>query len=208
MMLPLFRIMSFCFHQKSTFLLVFIQRFLYNSKKSRKVVPPMQHECRITDLETKIFPESQKAYLANSNSDPCPYFKKGGSVSFETNDDTGCFSSSYEWALLRRSVGYHRPLCPYTPSVRIHHAWLDKWWPYDDCLLQLWNASRHFFYWTNWYSRNRRITGMVAKTRFLQYGGWGLYWINYSHRCRKDPAEPLLGGPVRSFFSARRSAHR
>ncbi len=112
MMLPLFRIMSFCFHQKSTFLLVFIQRFLYNSKKSRKVVPPMQHECRITDLETKIFPESQKAYLANSNSDPCPYFKKGGSVSFETNDDTGCFSSSYEWALLRRSVGYHRPLCP------------------------------------------------------------------------------------------------
>lgn len=56
----------------------------------------MQHECRITDLETKIFPESQKAYLANSNSDPCPYFKKGGSVSFETNDDTGCFSSSYE----------------------------------------------------------------------------------------------------------------
>ena len=43
----------------------------------------MQHECRITDLETKIFPESQKAYLANSNSDPCPCFKKGGSVSFE-----------------------------------------------------------------------------------------------------------------------------
>lgn len=37
----------------------------------------MQHECRITDLETKIFPESQKAYLANSNSDPCPYFKRG-----------------------------------------------------------------------------------------------------------------------------------
>lgn len=77
MMLPLFRIMSFCFHQKSTFLLVFIQRFLYNSKKSRKVVPPMQHECRITDLETKIFPESQKPILQILIPIPVPISKGG-----------------------------------------------------------------------------------------------------------------------------------
>ena len=77
----------------------------------------MQHECRITDLETKIFPESQKAYLANSNSDPCPYFKKGGSVSFETNDDTGCFSSSYEWDTIGRYV--HTPL----QCGSIMHGW-------------------------------------------------------------------------------------
>ena len=37
----------------------------------------MQHECRITVLETKVFPELQEKYLADSKSEPCPCFKAG-----------------------------------------------------------------------------------------------------------------------------------
>ena len=37
----------------------------------------MQHECRITVLETKVFPEYQEKYLANPKSGPCPCFQKG-----------------------------------------------------------------------------------------------------------------------------------
>ncbi len=35
----------------------------------------MQHECKITVLETKVFPDYQEKYLANPNSGPCPFFK-------------------------------------------------------------------------------------------------------------------------------------
>ena len=31
----------------------------------------MQHECRITVLDTKVFPEYQEQYLANPKSGPC-----------------------------------------------------------------------------------------------------------------------------------------
>lgn len=37
----------------------------------------MKHECRITVLETKVFPEYQKRWLANPKSGPCPFFKAG-----------------------------------------------------------------------------------------------------------------------------------
>ncbi len=37
----------------------------------------MQHECSITVLETKVFPELQEKYLADSKSEPCPCFKAG-----------------------------------------------------------------------------------------------------------------------------------
>ncbi len=37
----------------------------------------MQHECRITVLETMVFPEYQEKYLADPRSGPCPCFKKG-----------------------------------------------------------------------------------------------------------------------------------
>ena len=37
----------------------------------------MQHECKITVLETRVFPELQEKYLANPKSGPCPYFKVG-----------------------------------------------------------------------------------------------------------------------------------
>jgi len=37
----------------------------------------MQHECKITVLETKVFTEYQEKYLANPKSGPCPCFKAG-----------------------------------------------------------------------------------------------------------------------------------
>ena len=37
----------------------------------------MQHECKITVLETKVFKDYQEKYLANPKSGPCPCFKKG-----------------------------------------------------------------------------------------------------------------------------------
>ena len=37
----------------------------------------MKHECKITVLETKVFPELQKKYLADPDSGPCPFFKAG-----------------------------------------------------------------------------------------------------------------------------------
>ena len=37
----------------------------------------MRHECRITVLETKVFPELQEKYLADTKSGPCPCFKAG-----------------------------------------------------------------------------------------------------------------------------------
>lgn len=37
----------------------------------------MQHECKITVLDTKVFAEYQEQYLADPKSGPCPCFKKG-----------------------------------------------------------------------------------------------------------------------------------
>ena len=37
----------------------------------------MNYECRITVLETKVFPELQEKYLADPESGPCPCFKAG-----------------------------------------------------------------------------------------------------------------------------------
>lgn len=34
----------------------------------------MQHECKITVLETKLFKDLQEKYLANPNSGVCPFF--------------------------------------------------------------------------------------------------------------------------------------
>ena len=37
----------------------------------------MKHECRITVLETKVFPELQEEYLADPKAGACPFFKPG-----------------------------------------------------------------------------------------------------------------------------------
>ena len=37
----------------------------------------MKHECKITVLETKVFPDLQEQYLADPKSGLCPCFKAG-----------------------------------------------------------------------------------------------------------------------------------
>ena len=37
----------------------------------------MRHECQITVLETKLFPDLQEKYLADPKSGVCPFFKVG-----------------------------------------------------------------------------------------------------------------------------------
>lgn len=37
----------------------------------------MRHQCKITVLETKVFPDLQEKYLADPQSGPCPFFHPG-----------------------------------------------------------------------------------------------------------------------------------
>ena len=37
----------------------------------------MQYDCKITVLDTKVFPELQEKYLANPKSGKCPFFSVG-----------------------------------------------------------------------------------------------------------------------------------
>ena len=37
----------------------------------------MQYECKITVLDTKVFPELQEKYLADPKSGKCPFFNVG-----------------------------------------------------------------------------------------------------------------------------------
>lgn len=43
----------------------------------------MTHQCRITVLETKVFPDYQEKYLADPKSGPCPCFKPGDTFLLE-----------------------------------------------------------------------------------------------------------------------------
>ena len=51
----------------------------------------MKHECKITVLDTKCFEEYQEEYLANPNSGPCPFFKKGDTFLLKRTPDQDDF---------------------------------------------------------------------------------------------------------------------
>ena len=53
----------------------------------------MQHECRITVLETKVFPEYQEEYLADPKSGPCPCFRKGDTFLLKRTSEQDDFST-------------------------------------------------------------------------------------------------------------------
>jgi uncharacterized repeat protein (TIGR04076 family) len=48
-----------------------------NQDKTPSKEQSMKYECKITVLETKVFPDLQEKYLANPKSGPCPFFKPG-----------------------------------------------------------------------------------------------------------------------------------
>ena len=51
----------------------------------------MQHECKITVLDTKVFPELQAQYLADPQSGPCPFFHKGDTFLLKRTDQQDDF---------------------------------------------------------------------------------------------------------------------
>lgn len=51
----------------------------------------MQHECKITVLETKLFKDLQEKYLANSDSGVCPFFKVGDTFILKRNSEQDDF---------------------------------------------------------------------------------------------------------------------
>ena len=81
----------------------------------------MQHECRITVLETKVFPEYQEKYLADPKSGPCPCFQKGDTFLLKRTAER-----DDEREILRGGVGRHQPVCLHSPPGRIHHAQVDQ----------------------------------------------------------------------------------
>ncbi len=47
----------------------------------------MQHQCKVTVIETKCFEDLQKAYLADPKSGPCPCFKVGDEFLFQRTSE-------------------------------------------------------------------------------------------------------------------------
>lgn len=47
----------------------------------------MKHRCKVTVLDTKVFEDLQKAYLADPQSGPCPCFKTGDEFIFDREAD-------------------------------------------------------------------------------------------------------------------------
>ena len=93
----------------------------------------MQHECRITVLETKVFPEYQEKYLADPKSGPCPCFQEGDTFllkrTAERDDFYHLMNGKFcgeAWDAISRYVGRHQPVCLHSPPGRIHHAQVDQ----------------------------------------------------------------------------------
>ena len=55
----------------------FVQSGFNRQNSGCKGADYMNYECKITVLETKVFPELQEKYLADPKSGPCPCFKAG-----------------------------------------------------------------------------------------------------------------------------------
>lgn len=71
----------------------------------------MQHECRITVLETKVFADYQEKYLADPKSGSCPFFKPGDTFILKRNREQDDFYHLMDgkfcgeaWAAISRYV--------------------------------------------------------------------------------------------------------
>ena len=75
----------------------------------------MQHECRITVLETKVFDDYQEKYLANPKSGPCPCFKKGDTFLLKSPPERDDFYHMLNGKIVPKhgmpSVGTSTPHC-------------------------------------------------------------------------------------------------
>ena len=88
----------------------------------------MKHECKVTVLETKVFPDLQREYLADPESGPCPCFAAGQEFLFRREagaDDLALRARLGPGVPLRRGVGLHLALHLHGAAGRLHHARLD-----------------------------------------------------------------------------------
>ena len=70
----------------------------------------MNYECKITVLETKVFPELQEKYLADPKSGPCPCFKAGDTFLLKRTpeqDDSFPFIGKSQRTKKRNFGGYY-----------------------------------------------------------------------------------------------------
>lgn len=51
----------------------------------------MQHKCKVTVLETKVFSDLQEKYLADPQSGPCPCFEAGQVFEFDRTPENDSF---------------------------------------------------------------------------------------------------------------------
>ena len=95
----------------------------------------MRHECKITVLETKCFPDLQEKYLANPKSGPCPFFKPGDTFLLKRTPQQDDFYHLMNGKFCGEapnkfrsgiSFGRGQPVCVHSPSRGIHHEGLHK----------------------------------------------------------------------------------
>ena len=51
----------------------------------------MKHQCKVTVLDKKLFPELQREFCADPESGACPCFEAGQEFLFRRNDDADDF---------------------------------------------------------------------------------------------------------------------
>ena len=87
----------------------------------------MQHECRITVLDTKVFPEYQEKYLADPKSGPCPCFQKEDTFLLKRTAERDDFYHLMNGKFCGEAWdAISQPVCLHSPPGRIHHAQVDQ----------------------------------------------------------------------------------
>lgn len=81
----------------------------------------MQHECRITVLETKVFADYQEKYLADPKSGPCPCFKAGDTFTLKRTSERDDFIISWTASSAVR-LGTPSAVCIYRLAGRVYHG--------------------------------------------------------------------------------------
>ena len=78
----------------------------------------MNYECKITVLETKVFPELQEKYLADPKSGPCPCFKAGDTFLLKRTPEQDDFYHLMNGKVFKGNVG-HQELAAWVDGLKL-----------------------------------------------------------------------------------------
>ena len=118
----------------------------------------MQHECRITVLETKVFPEYQEKYLADPKSGPCPCFQKGDTFLLKRTPEQDDFYHLMNGKFCGEAWD---PISRYVYTALQGGSIMHKW-TNDERMIACCNDGTR--------PVNRRRETMARKTEFQKYG--------------------------------------